>query len=176
MLMAAVWCFQRLHGRHCFPESIAGLARVHACPALPALPACFGGTDLAFGVFVPCRLRAPQVCSRDDWVWSAKARPRQNYVAVADNDGSVTLYQLIFSTVHGLYQVCDAVPPPPLRDRFPAVSGPTLPGCEAPHVALLKPCPRCEVPPPPLRERRLRACCVPYRAALCRTGTRTVTP
>eukprot|EP01047_Picozoa_sp_COSAG01_P070906 COSAG01_NODE_10870_length_2065_cov_5.939471_2_plen_106_part_01 len=41
---------------------------------------------------------------REDWVWCAAARPKQNYVAVGCNDGTITMYQLIFSTVHGLYR------------------------------------------------------------------------
>eukprot|EP00743_Colponemidia_sp_Colp-15_P003978 GILK01004290.1.p1 GENE.GILK01004290.1~~GILK01004290.1.p1 ORF type:complete len:1251 (-),score=266.14 GILK01004290.1:264-4016(-) len=44
------------------------------------------------------------VAEREDWVWSAKVRPKQNYLAVGCNDGTLTMYQVIFSTVHGLYQ------------------------------------------------------------------------
>ena len=31
-------------------------------------------------------------------------RPNHNYVVVGCNDGSITMYQLIFATVHGLYR------------------------------------------------------------------------
>ena len=31
-------------------------------------------------------------------------RPKQNYVAISCSDGTIALYQLIFSTVHGLYK------------------------------------------------------------------------
>lgn len=41
---------------------------------------------------------------RDDWVWSVSVRPKQNNVCVGSNDGSVVMYQVVFSTVHGLYQ------------------------------------------------------------------------
>lgn len=34
--------------------------------------------------------------------WSTS--PKQNYVAVGCHDGTIALYQLIFSTVHGLYK------------------------------------------------------------------------
>ena len=30
-------------------------------------------------------------------------RPRANFLAVASEDGSITMLQLVFSTVHGLY-------------------------------------------------------------------------
>jgi len=41
---------------------------------------------------------------RDDWIWSASVRPKQNNVVVGCNDGTVMMYQVVFSTVHGLYQ------------------------------------------------------------------------
>eukprot|EP00927_Polykrikos_kofoidii_P071466 TRINITY_DN6772_c0_g1_i1.p1 TRINITY_DN6772_c0_g1~~TRINITY_DN6772_c0_g1_i1.p1 ORF type:complete len:1294 (+),score=238.21 TRINITY_DN6772_c0_g1_i1:115-3996(+) len=41
---------------------------------------------------------------REDWIWSVSVRPRQNNVVVGCNDGTVMMYQVIFSTVHGLYQ------------------------------------------------------------------------
>jgi len=41
---------------------------------------------------------------REDWIWSAAVRPRQNNVVVGCNDGTVMMYQVVFSTVHGLYQ------------------------------------------------------------------------
>lgn len=41
---------------------------------------------------------------REDWIWSAAVRPKQNNVAVGCNDGTVVMYQVVFSTVHGLYQ------------------------------------------------------------------------
>jgi intraflagellar transport protein 122 len=31
-------------------------------------------------------------------------RPNQNYVVLGCNDGTICMYQLIFSTVHGLYR------------------------------------------------------------------------
>ena len=44
------------------------------------------------------------ICERASWIWSAAPRPKQNYVAVGCNDGTVAVYQLVFATVHGLYQ------------------------------------------------------------------------
>lgn len=44
-----------------------------------------------------------QVAQSDSWMWCARPRPGTNSVAVGCNDGSITLYQLTFSTVHGLY-------------------------------------------------------------------------
>jgi intraflagellar transport protein 122 len=45
-----------------------------------------------------------QITKRDNWVWAVKGRPKNNYVAVGDESGTLTMYQLVFSTVHGLFQ------------------------------------------------------------------------
>ena len=49
------------------------------------------------------KLQQP-ICERSSWIWSVAPRPRQNYVAVGCNDGTVAIYMLVFATVHGLYQ------------------------------------------------------------------------
>ncbi|KDR19634.1 hypothetical protein L798_06155, partial [Zootermopsis nevadensis] len=38
------------------------------------------------------------------WVWCCAARPDSSFVAVGCQDGTLAYYQLIFSTVHGLYK------------------------------------------------------------------------
>ena len=38
------------------------------------------------------------------WVWCCAARPDSSYIAVGCQDGTIAYYQLIFSTVHGLYK------------------------------------------------------------------------
>ncbi len=45
-----------------------------------------------------------QIATRDSWVWCVKPRPKNNFVAIGCDDGTLATYQLIFSTVHGLYQ------------------------------------------------------------------------
>ena len=49
-------------------------------------------------------VRLTTMAERDDWVWSCKQRPNANAIAVGGNDGTITMYQLVFSTVHGLYR------------------------------------------------------------------------
>ncbi|KAJ4458012.1 putative Intraflagellar transport protein [Paratrimastix pyriformis] len=44
------------------------------------------------------------VAERKGWVWACQARPKHNFVAIGANDCTMSLYQLIFNTVHGLYQ------------------------------------------------------------------------
>ncbi|KAF4531888.1 hypothetical protein B566_EDAN000917 [Ephemera danica] len=38
------------------------------------------------------------------WVWCVAARPDSSFVALGCQDGTIAYYQLIFSTVHGLYK------------------------------------------------------------------------
>ena len=63
-----------------------------------------GGSDKKVSLHTKEGVRLVTVGERDGWIWCTAARPKQNYVAVGSNDGTITMYQLIFSTVHGLYQ------------------------------------------------------------------------
>ena len=63
-----------------------------------------GGSDKKVSLHTKEGVRLVTVGEREDWVWCAAARPKHNYVAVGCNDGTITMYQLVFSTVHGLYQ------------------------------------------------------------------------
>jgi hypothetical protein len=69
------------------------------------------GSDKKATLMTKEGVKLSEIATQTDLVWSAKARPKQNYVAVACNDGTVGMHQLAFSTVHGLYQVrfCDFV-------------------------------------------------------------------
>jgi|Transcript_6974 intraflagellar transport protein 122 len=65
---------------------------------------CIGGSDRKVSLWTKEGVRLNTIAEMEDWVWSVKQRPKQNFVAVGTNDGQITMYQLIFSTVHGLYQ------------------------------------------------------------------------
>ncbi len=43
------------------------------------------------------------LATRGGWVWCVSGHPKKNFVAVGSEDGSIAVYQLLFSTVHGLY-------------------------------------------------------------------------
>lgn len=43
------------------------------------------------------------LANRGSWVWCVRGHPKKNFVAVGAQDGSIAVYQLVFSTVHGLY-------------------------------------------------------------------------
>ena len=65
---------------------------------------CVGGTDRKVTLMTKEGTPLTQVCEMDNWVWCARPRPGQNYVAVGCEDGSVSMHHLQFNTVHGLYQ------------------------------------------------------------------------
>lgn len=63
-----------------------------------------GGTDRKAVLCTRSGTVLATIAAREGWVWCVRAHPKQNYVAVGADDGSITLYQLVFSTVHGLYR------------------------------------------------------------------------
>jgi len=65
---------------------------------------CMGGSDKKASLWTKEGVKLTSVAERDDWVWCCVPRPNQNYVVVGSNDGTICMYQLIFSTVHGLYR------------------------------------------------------------------------
>jgi len=63
-----------------------------------------GGSDRKLSMYTKDGVFLKVIAERDDWVWSIRARPKSKFIAAGCNDGSVAMFQTIFSTVHGLYQ------------------------------------------------------------------------
>eukprot|EP00754_Rhynchopus_humris_P012587 Rhum_TRINITY_DN14297_c3_g2::Rhum_TRINITY_DN14297_c3_g2_i1::g.78668::m.78668/K19656/IFT122; intraflagellar transport protein 122 len=74
-----------------------------------------GGSDRKVSLWTKEGVRLSTVAEVDDWVWSVKQRPsagskasvkasNTDHIAMGTNDGLIAMYQLCFSTVHGLYQ------------------------------------------------------------------------
>lgn len=63
-----------------------------------------GGSDRKATLMTKEGIKLNTIGESDDWVWACVARPKANYVAVGCNDGTITMHQLVFNTVHGLYQ------------------------------------------------------------------------
>lgn len=63
-----------------------------------------GGSDKKVSLYTKEGVKLHTICEQEGWVWSCAVRPKQNYVAISCSDGTIALYQLIFSTVHGLYK------------------------------------------------------------------------
>jgi intraflagellar transport protein 122 len=62
------------------------------------------GSDNKAHLWTKDGVRLLPICERESWIWCVAPRPKQNYVAVGTNDGMLAVYQLVFATVHGLYQ------------------------------------------------------------------------
>ncbi|KAI8925767.1 hypothetical protein BC831DRAFT_459392 [Entophlyctis helioformis] len=62
-----------------------------------------GGSDRKVHLWTQDGIKIAPICERDGWIWSCKVRPKQNFIAVGSNDGTISMYQIIFNTVHGLY-------------------------------------------------------------------------
>uniref|UniRef100_A0A8W4FP55 Intraflagellar transport protein 122 homolog n=1 Tax=Sus scrofa TaxID=9823 RepID=A0A8W4FP55_PIG len=63
-----------------------------------------GGSDKQVSLFTKDGVQLGTVGEHNSWVWTCKAKPDSNYVVVGCQDGTISFYQLIFSTVHGLYK------------------------------------------------------------------------
>uniref|UniRef100_A0A8C3VFB2 Intraflagellar transport protein 122 homolog n=1 Tax=Catharus ustulatus TaxID=91951 RepID=A0A8C3VFB2_CATUS len=63
-----------------------------------------GGSDRQVSLFTRDGVRLGTVGEQSSWVWTCKVKPDSNYVVMGCQDGTISFYQLIFSTVHGLYK------------------------------------------------------------------------
>ncbi|KAL0031263.1 hypothetical protein WJX77_012099 [Trebouxia sp. C0004] len=64
---------------------------------------CIGGTDCKATLCTSDGTMLSTLATRGGWVWCVSGHPKKNFVAVGSEDGSIAVYQLLFSTVHGLY-------------------------------------------------------------------------
>ncbi|XP_068714789.1 intraflagellar transport protein 122 homolog isoform X2 [Montipora foliosa] len=63
-----------------------------------------GGSDKKCSLHTKEGVCLTSIGEQQSWVWCCKVRPDSNYVALGCQDGTIAYYQLIFSTVHGLYK------------------------------------------------------------------------
>uniref|UniRef100_A0A4X2L4L1 Intraflagellar transport protein 122 homolog n=1 Tax=Vombatus ursinus TaxID=29139 RepID=A0A4X2L4L1_VOMUR len=63
-----------------------------------------GGSDKQVSLFTKDGVRLGTIGDQNSWVWTCKVKPDSNYVVIGCQDGTISFYQLIFSTVHGLYK------------------------------------------------------------------------
>ncbi|XP_056380930.1 intraflagellar transport protein 122 homolog isoform X1 [Hyla sarda] len=62
------------------------------------------GSDRQVSLFTKDGVRLGTIGEQNSWVWTCKVKPDSNYVVIGCQDGTLAFYQLIFSTVHGLYK------------------------------------------------------------------------
>lgn len=83
---------------------------------------CVGGTDSKAILCTSNGTMLSTLASRNGWVWCVRGHPKKNCIAVGSEDGSIAVYQLLFSTVHGLYNDRYAFRYSTKCDVFPAGS------------------------------------------------------
>lgn len=62
-----------------------------------------GGSNKQVQLWTADGTQMGSICQKEGWIWSCKAKPNQPYVAVGSADGTITMYQIAFDIVHGLY-------------------------------------------------------------------------
>uniref|UniRef100_A0A3Q4C0N9 Intraflagellar transport protein 122 homolog n=1 Tax=Mola mola TaxID=94237 RepID=A0A3Q4C0N9_MOLML len=62
-----------------------------------------GGSDKQASLYTKDGVRLGTIGEQNAWVWTCRVKPDSNFVVLGCQDGTITCYQLIFSTVHGLY-------------------------------------------------------------------------
>jgi len=63
-----------------------------------------GGSNKKVSMMTREGVKLADICQRESWIWTCTPRPYHNYVAVGTNDGNISMHQLLFSTVHAMYQ------------------------------------------------------------------------
>ncbi|KAK7884869.1 hypothetical protein WMY93_027992 [Mugilogobius chulae] len=63
-----------------------------------------GGSDKQASLYTKDGVRLGAIGEQNSWVWTCGVKPDSNFVVLGCQDGTITCYQLIFSTVHGLYK------------------------------------------------------------------------
>ncbi len=63
-----------------------------------------GGSNKACLLYTKDGVKLGTIGEQASWVWCCAARPDTSYIVLGCQDGTIAYYQLIFSTVHGLYK------------------------------------------------------------------------
>ncbi|GBP32902.1 Intraflagellar transport protein 122 homolog [Eumeta japonica] len=91
--------FYNIHGQQVLKERNIGISAVWVCTMGELIVvAGAGGWTVLTAEGVPVSAAAL------DWVWCAVPAPARDSLALACQDGTLWCYQLVFSTVHGLYR------------------------------------------------------------------------
>ncbi|KAI8907280.1 WD40-repeat-containing domain protein [Gorgonomyces haynaldii] len=62
-----------------------------------------GGSDKKLNLYNAEGIKIGPVSERNGWIWSCAVNPTKDMIAVGANDGTVSVVQVEFETVHGLY-------------------------------------------------------------------------
>jgi intraflagellar transport protein 122 len=62
------------------------------------------GSDKKAGLYTKDGTFLVALAEGQDWMWAVRQRPKQNAITLCTNDGVISSYQLVFATVHSIYQ------------------------------------------------------------------------
>ncbi len=106
-LVVACWdgsvSFYSLTGQTLYPDRASGAEQCTARYLSSGDFLVAGGADRKATLYSRDGIKLGLVAEGKDWIWKAVPRPRTNSVAIACNDGTVSVHTIVFSTVHGLY-------------------------------------------------------------------------
>ena len=63
-----------------------------------------GGSNKACLLYTKDGVKLGTIGEQNSWVWCCAPRPDSSFIAVGCQDGTIAYYQLVFSTVHGLFR------------------------------------------------------------------------
>ena len=63
-----------------------------------------GGSNKKVSLMTVQGVKLADICERDSWIWTCTPRPYHNYIAVGTDDGNISMHQVLFTTVHAMYQ------------------------------------------------------------------------
>lgn len=63
-----------------------------------------GGSDKKVTMWTKEGVYLSTIAEKEDWIWAVQGRPKSKFLACGGNDGTISVYQSLFSTVHGLFQ------------------------------------------------------------------------
>lgn len=62
------------------------------------------GSDKKVSIWTKELVCLGSIVTQKDWIWCAKVRPKVNCIGLGTNDGTIAVYQIGFSIVHGIHE------------------------------------------------------------------------
>ncbi|KAH7444793.1 hypothetical protein KP509_02G092100 [Ceratopteris richardii] len=64
---------------------------------------CIAGSHKRILFYTKEGVQLVTLCETSDWVWTVKSHPKKDFIAFGGSDGSISMLQLVYFTVHGLH-------------------------------------------------------------------------
>jgi intraflagellar transport protein 122 len=63
-----------------------------------------GGSDKEVNLWTADGIKIGNICKNEGWVWSCKSKPNQPFIAIGSADGTISMHQIQFNSVQGMYR------------------------------------------------------------------------